>query len=99
MNMPDIEKRYAEITGRSISESDEICKDMLNLIMQSLLDGENINIYGFLQIWPEVKRGRTLTGVDGLKYTTPDKRVLKFKCGKAFERKLNGERAHPEDAI
>ena len=44
MNMPDIVKRYAEITGRSISESDEICKDMLNLIMQSLLDGENINI-------------------------------------------------------
>lgn len=99
MNMQGLIRKFAERTGRSFSDSEACCKDMVALIMQSLLDGDDINIYGFMRLFTTNKRGHTLTGVDGLTYTSPDKRVLRCKCGKAFERRLNGERIHPEDAV
>ena len=47
MSFTDCVKRYAEISGRTQTESKIICNEMLAMITEALVNDEPIEIYGF----------------------------------------------------
>ena len=90
MSFNECVDRFALISGRTKTESKEICDQMLSMIMQTLLDGEHINIYGFGTLEPFQSTERRIKCFDGNVKTSKPKKRIRFKTGGAFIRKLNG---------
>lgn len=83
-------EKFAEMSGRTKTESKEICDQILGMIMQTLLDGESINIYGFGTLEPYQTTERMVKTFDGTIKTSRPKTRVRFRLGSAFCRKLNG---------
>lgn len=90
MSFNDCVEKFAEISGRTKTESKEICDQMLGMIMQALLDGDSINIYGFGTLEPYQTLERAVKCFDGNVKMTKSRTRVRFKLGGAFCRRMNG---------
>lgn len=91
MTMKDIKNEFAAATGITKAEASKFVDAMYTVISEALIDGENIDIYGFgslkVNTVPEREADNPLFG----HRVIPEHRVLKFKCAPSFKRRLNGE--------
>lgn len=89
MTFNDIVRKYAEVSGCTITDSKKFCNDMLAILMNTVMSGESIDIYGFGKLDIVESKAREVKGVDGKIYPVPAKRRLNFKTSKAFASKLS----------
>ena len=95
MTFNDCVIKFSESTGRTKTESKVICNQILGIIMDTLLSGEEISIYGFGSMKVQERTLRPMTGFDGIKYPERKKNKVVFSPSESFERRLN-ENAHKE---
>lgn len=89
MTFNEIVRRYSEVSGITITDSKKVCNDMLAIIMETVMNGESVDIYGFGKLDIVESAAREIKGVDGKMYSVPPKRRLIFKTSKAFSNKLS----------
>lgn len=96
MNYLDIVDNFSYRSGRTKTESKEICDQMLTLIMDALKADEPINVYGFCVLEPYTTPAGQKKCVDGVIREVKQKRRVKFRLSRAFLGKLNGEEEYGE---
>ena len=88
MGFNECVERYAEMSGRTKTEAKTICSEILSLVMGTLLKGDCIDIYGFGKLYVSQLNARTVKGFEGEEIDVPAKKIIRFKTGKSFERRL-----------
>lgn len=91
MIFSDLVDRFAEKSGRTKSESKEIMDRVMEVVMETLLNKEEISIYGFGKMEIRQTKPRHVNGFDGTTYTVDPRYKLFFVTSKTFERRINGE--------
>ena len=89
MNYVEFVDRYAVESGRTKVEANEICGQMLNILMDTLLKGNDINVYGFGKICVKEINVAAIDGIDGVHHPAHTKKKLRFSASKVFEKRLN----------
>lgn len=89
MTYNDIVRKYSEVSGITFADSRKVCSDMLAILMNAVMEGDSIDIYGFGKLDIIESAARDIKGVDGKMYSVPPKRRLVFKTSKAFSNKLS----------
>lgn len=82
MNQTQFAEKFAERTGRTKTEAKEIVNDFLDLITDTLIDGEPVNLYGFgLFSTYKTKPQRKWNPSAKAHFITTSRSAVSFKAG------------------
>ena len=89
MNYKQFIKHYAKRTGRTNVESEVICSEMLDTIMDLVIGGEKLSIYGVGTFESFMTSPRFFHNVHGGSMMSKSKKSIRFQISKALKNKLN----------
>lgn len=89
MTFIEFSRAFAEATGRTYTESKEICNSMKDLIMSVMQEGESIEVNGFGALEPFSRTPHKVKNFDQEWIMTKPKKLVRFRIGQKFIDELN----------
>ena len=91
MTYSELKKAAAKASGYSVAVATEILDAAYTSIVQTLMEGESFDVYGFGSINVKTLAERVVDSPITGHCIIPPRRVLKLKVSPVFKKKLNGE--------
>ena len=90
MRKQELLKKLSEELGMSMAEVERVSESLLGLWRDSLLEGEDVMLWGIGKLEPCVRKGREGRNPQtGESLQIPDKKSAKFKLSKKLKQEMN----------
>jgi DNA-binding protein HU-beta len=89
MNKENIKNKLSEKTGMTKIKSGEVLDNLIEIFEEALLNDDKITITDFGTFYTKIQKGK-IGKIPGTTktYKSDDKKVVKFKVGKALKDKI-----------